>query len=157
MPGLTEAEILDQLRRNVRQAAEHCEDLAVLPQFGPTYRAMREELSLIEGCCRQMAAWRGDARWLPLGLWAEECHKRSQHWLRYHFPRKLFLKLGENLRALQRGMELVEQKATGKLGPIVPKPMPGPLRQGRPVQVKGIKEPLVKRRSGLIVPAHIGV
>lgn len=153
MPGLTEQEIMDQLRRNIRQAAEHCEDLAVVPMRGPVYSAMREELSLIEGCCRQMAAWRGDARWLPLGIAMEQVHQRSKDWLRFHHPRKMFLMLAEKLRGLQRMIEDVETRRTGKLGPIVPIALPGPLRQGRPVQVLA-PEPLVKRQSGLLVPVE---
>ena len=155
MTALTESEILDCFKTNLRLAVDHCEQLVILPARGPTYTKLREELKLMEGCCRQMAAWRGDARWLPIGIAMEMVHQKSQHWLRYHHPRKLFLKLAENLRGLLHLAEVTETKATGVLGrPILPVVQAGPLRQGRPVQVRSLKEPLVKRRSGLLVPAH---
>lgn len=147
--GLTEAEILDRLRSTLRQAIEHCEMLANLPARGPTYNAFRHELLDIEGCCRQMCYWRGDTRWLPIGLMMEEAHKRAGHWLRKHFPRPLFLKLAENLKALLIQCENTATKATGVIGPILPEVQPAPLKQGRTVQVK--------TPGGIIIPEGVTV
>jgi hypothetical protein len=137
-----ETEIVDCLVMNFRLAAEHCDDLAVLPARGPTYDLLRKELSLIEGCCRQIGHYREDARWMRIGLLVEEAHKRAGHWLRT-IPRTsesneahpLFRRLAENLRAGMKAAEELRTKRTGRVGMILPRPLPGPLRQGRPVQV----------------------
>ena len=81
---------------------------------------MRKELKLIEGACRQIAFWREDSRWLPIGLLMEECHKRSGNWLRAFAPRDLFLKLAENLCSLYVACHNLETQATGKSGAILP-------------------------------------
>jgi hypothetical protein len=147
--GTTEAEILDLLKGTLRQAIEHCTMLANLPARGPTYNAFRHELLLIEGACRQMCYWRGDTRWLPIGMMMEEAHKRAGHWLRKHFPRPLFLKLADNLKALLVQVERTETAATGVLGPILPEVQAAPLKQGRTVQVK--------TPGGIIIPAGVSV
>jgi len=155
MSALTEHEILSCLKDNLGKAIQHCEDLAVLSRRGPTYDALRKELKLIEGCCRQIAFWRGgDARWLPIGMMMEEAHKRAGDWCRDRSliatldanpANPLFKKLADNLRKLERLTRDLENKRTGRKGPILPQPLEAPLRQGRPVQVV--------RPSGLIVPA----
>lgn len=149
MSDLTEQEILDCLKTNVRSAIEHCELLASLPGRGLTYDAFRKELKLIEGCCRQIAFWREDSRWLQIGFNMEEAHKRAGTWLRRHFPRPLFMKLADNLRLLQKAASDLETKRTGIAGMILPKPQAGPLRQGRPVSVMLPK----KSSGGILLPA----
>jgi hypothetical protein len=131
---LTEREILSCLRENAKGAADDCILLAKLPAQGPTYKRMRERLKLVEGCCRQMAYWREDGRWLPLGLQVEECHQRTGTWLRMHYPRKLFLKLAENMRTIEKVAEGLETRATGVSGMILPKPLPH-TPENRAVQV----------------------
>jgi hypothetical protein len=148
MGMLTEQEIIDCLRTNFRLAAEHCRQLAALPKAGPTYRRLREELKLIEGAARQLAQWREDMRWLQIGLSMEETHQRSLRWLRYHFPRKLFEKLADNLEFGARAADRLRTAATGRTGLIAPKPLEGPLRQGRPVQVMS---PHHKSPGGIIL------
>ncbi len=143
MTDLTESEILDCLKTNLHAAIFHCAALAKLPMRGPTYSALRQELKLAEGCCRQIAAWREDARWLRYGLLMEEAHQRSGNWLRSHAPRPLFVKLSEALAHLLKRCGELETKATGRVGMILPKPLEAPHRDTRPVQVK---------TPGLIVP-----
>ena len=165
MGALTEAEIFSCLAENFKSAAQHCADLAKLPRKGPTYRKLREELKLLEGSCRQAAYWRGDARWLRIGMYMEEVHQRAGSWLRgYKRPdgikvthregtlHPLFMKLAENLKAGFEAAEKLRTERTGIKGPIVPKPEAGPHRDTRPVQVR-----LPERRtnSGLIIPAGI--
>ena len=142
---VTEREILSLLKQVFKRAAEHCDNLAVMPARGPTYRKLREDLQIAENCCRQVAYYRDDARWLQIGLYMEEAHKRAGGWLRdKSMPRTananlahpLFVKLAENLRAGARSAERLETLATGRVGAILPKPLRGPERtQGRMVQV----------------------
>ena len=135
MGCLTELEIFDCLSANFKLAAEHCDDLAKLPRKGPTYRKLREELKLLEGASRQAAHWRGDARWLQIGLYMEEVHKRAGAWLRgYKLPNgqrvthregtlhPLFTKLAENMREGRRAAERLRTARTGRIGLILPKP-----------------------------------
>lgn len=136
MADLTEHEIKDRLKVSLGAAIKHAELLAILPLRGPTFEALRAELKLVEGCCRQMAAWRGDTRWLPLGMMMEEAHQRAVRWLRYHYPRPYFTKLAENLRALQRLLASVQDKATGRMGDILPDAPPPEIKtHGRSVAV----------------------
>lgn len=145
MGALTEAEIFDCIATNAKLAAEHCDDLARRPREGDTYHKLRTELKLIEGACRQASVWRQDTRWLPIGLMMEEAHKRAGDWLRgskvegvrvkladRHYY-QCFTKLAENLRGLQREMEALRTRRTGRVGMILPTPLPGPHRDTRPV------------------------
>ena len=167
MGALTEPEIFDCLAENFKLAGQHCEDLAKLPRKGPTYIKFRAELKLLEGACRQAAYWRQDARWLRIGLYMEEVHKRAGDWLRgYKLPsgqrvthregtiHPLFMKLAENLRAGQQQAERLRNRKTGRAGMILPKPMPAPHRDTRPVQVLLPSAPRERRTpGGLIIPA----
>lgn len=158
MGQLTEVEIFDCLATNFRLAAEDCEKLARSPRKGPTYAALRDKLELIEGACRQAAAWREDTRWLTIGMMMGEAHKRSGDWLRGikvkdGAPRvkiapghmhPLFMKLAEHLRAAHARAEEFRTKATGKMGTILPVAGPAPHRDTTPVGWRN--------RGGLIVP-----
>jgi hypothetical protein len=155
MAYVQEIEMFSCLTENFRLAAEAAEALAVLPKRGPTYKKLMDQLKLCEGACRQVARERGDARWLQIGLAMDQAHQRAGTWLRKYIGGKdrqiahrLFLLLGENLRFGQAEAEKMRHAATGKLGLILPKPLPSPHRETRPVQVV--------RPSGLIVPASMG-
>jgi hypothetical protein len=157
--ALTEVEILDCLKTNLRLAAQNCDVLAVSQRKGLTYKRLREQLRLVEGACRQIAFWRGgDARWLKIGLYMAEAHKRAGGWLRgYKGPdgkrvliapghqHPLFIKLAENLRAAYVKATELETHKTGRIGPILPVPGEGPHRDTRPSGWR--QEP-----SGLLVP-----
>lgn len=132
-PG--EREMLARLKQHFRLAAEACEALALLPIRGNAYERLRRELRSAEERCRQIGHNRGDARWLRIGLQMEEAHQRAGNWLRSFSPRPLFLKLADNLRAAERLAKDLETKATGRLGPVLPKPLPHIRTEGRPVQV----------------------
>jgi hypothetical protein len=160
---LTEAEIFDCLKSNFRLAAQCCDDLARLSKKGPTYRRLREHLKLIEGACKQAAAWRSDARWYRIAFMMGEAHKRAGNWLRgTKMPdgtriataaghlNPLFTQLADNLR---KGYAVAESFRTGKvnkLGMILPKPLPGSHRDTRPIHVSS--DSYAVRASGLIVP-----
>lgn len=163
MGQLTEADIFECLSANFRLAAEDCEKLARSARKGPTYTSLRDKLELLEGACRQAAYWRQDTRWLDIGMMMEEAHKRAHEWLRgiknpAGGPRikvaaghmhPLFVKLGENLRALQAKADDFRTKATGKIGTILPVAQRAPLRDTTPV---GWRRP-----SGLIVPDGVRI
>lgn len=162
MAKLTEAEIFDCLETNFRLAAEHCEDLAKLPRKGPTYRKLIEELKLCEGACRQVAVWREDSRWFKIGLMMEEAHKRAGDWLRgiaqpgggrrplaEGVRHPLFMKLAENLRAAHKLAVDTKDKATHRVGMILPAELPGPHRDTVPVGWTGA---LARTPGGIILP-----
>jgi hypothetical protein len=162
MGALTEPEIFDCLRTNFRLAANLCVELATKPRKGPNYNKLREALRLIEGAARQAGYWRSDARWLQIGLDAAEAHNRAGEWLRgvkqpdgsrRAIPpgekHPLFMRLAEVLRA---GLERAEQyrtNKTGRIGTILPKPLPGPHRDTRPVSFNGFKV----SKGGVLIPA----
>ncbi|MEO6783452.1 MAG: hypothetical protein ABI196_21595 [Bradyrhizobium sp.] len=117
----TEVDVFECLEANFARAAEDCLWLAILPARGPTYTRLREELKIIEGACRQVAHWRGDTRWLTIGLQMEFAHQRAGYWLRYQHPRPLFAKLGQNLRDGAVAARRLRNGATGRRsGPILP-------------------------------------
>lgn len=150
MGRLTEGEIFACLAENFKLAAEHCEDLARLPAKGLIYAKLREELKLIEGAARQAGQFRDDARWFQIGLMMGEAHKRAGTWLRGHYPAVLFTKLADNLRKGEALAESYRTSRTHRVGMILPKPLPAPIRtQGRSVQVR-----LPERVSpgGIILP-----
>lgn len=154
MGALTEREIFSCLSENFRLAAESCDELARVPAKGPVYLKLREQLKLIEGACRQAAYWRGDSRWLRVGLLMAEAHKRAGGWLRGIKDSKtgrtikvapghlhpLFVMLGDNLRQARASAERLRTAATGRVGLILP---PG-------YEVQG---PRNRVGSGLILPA----
>ena len=146
MGALQEQEIFDCLKTNLRLAAQSCDTLAVSPRKGPAYAKLRNELRLVEGACRQAAFWRGgDARWLKIGLFMAEAHKRAGGWLRGEKQpdgtrakmaaaemHPLFVKLAQNLRAAYVKAEEFRTKKTNKIGPILPVVLPPPHRDTRP-------------------------
>jgi hypothetical protein len=151
MRSLSETEIFACLSENFRLAAEDCEKLAWQAKRGSTYKRLMDELKLCEGACRQVAQFRGDARWLQIGLQMHEAHTRAGRWLRMYIAKDsrkvahpLFQKLAECLRWGQANAEKMRTAATGRVGLILPKPLPAPHRPVRPVQVLN--------PTGLILP-----
>jgi hypothetical protein len=83
-----------------------------------------------------------------------EVHRRAGHWMRSSPTKetrkeadKRFKKLAENLRMFAREAEDLRTRATGRLGMILPDPLPGPHRDTRPIQVI--------TPGGIIIPADI--
>lgn len=161
MGALTEPEIFDCLSTNFKLAAQLADDLARLPAKGPTYHRFRQTLKLIEGAARQASAWREDARFLSIAFHCSHVHKVAGDWLRgVKMPdgsrRKippgelhpLFAKLAEVLRAGHRKAEETRTRATGRIGMILPRPLPGPHRDTRPVG-------WTPSPAGLLVPATV--
>ncbi len=143
MSDLSEQEIFDCMRENLALAAEHCDKLAVESLRGDNYEKLRDELELIEGCCKQAAQWREDMRWWPIGQLMGECHKKAGGWLRgYKIDGETvrlaegelnlnFVKLAENLRAIIKLVDQTKNSRTGKSGAIIPAPVKPFMRQDR--------------------------
>lgn len=143
MTVTTESEIKDCMRTNLRGVIDDCGLLAVLPMRGPTFERMRDRLQTIENCCKQMAAWRDDTRWLPIGMMMETCHQKSREWVAgikaagiiVKGDPKLFMMLQVNMKALLAMVDNLADNATGRVGMILPDPLPAPHRETKPVQV----------------------
>lgn len=142
----TETEIFAVMADNLKIAAENAAQLAWHPRRGFLYDDFRKALKLVEGACRQAFYWRDyDGRWLAIGRLCAFAHQRAGDWLR-NSPsvamRKIaqpeFSKLAEILRRMQRDTDKIRTMATGKRGPIMPVELPGPHRDTKPVQVKGL-------------------
>lgn len=157
MGALTEREIFSCMAENFRLAAQSCEALAILPVTGPTYLALRTQLRLLEGTCRQAAVWRQDSRWYEIGLQMAEAHKRAGTWLRgYKDPEtgapvkladahrnRCFTMLADNLRKGEKAAVDLRDKRTNRVGTILPESYTKPVRSKNPVMVT---------RGGIILP-----
>lgn len=163
MSRLTEAEIYARMHQATGEAIDACKNLAVRSEHGRAYSSLRDNLLILEGCCRQMANFRGDTRWLPIGWTMAECQKRAGGWLRHGMivgvgkeealisnehreSNKLFLMLAENLQQFAEMAERLTNGKTDKLGVILPNAPAETRREGRPAFI---------HRSGLIVPPRL--
>lgn len=149
MGALTEPEIFACMAESLRQAIGHAQELAERPAQGPAYSALRRELKLIEGCCRQAAYWREDARWLQPGMMMQECHRRAGNWLRARAPRTLFTKLADNLRLLLRVTDDLRDKAPPKLGLILPEPLKDPTQRNAQILLPTMPDTMPKPGGAL--------
>ena len=132
---LTEVEIRGCWRQNMLEAASCCSLLQTLPAQGATFVRLRENLKLAEGACRQMGHWREDSRWLYLAPQLENLHQMARVMIVSHYARQLFTKLEITLRKIVQAADDLENKATGKVGMILPDTSRGPHRDTRPVSV----------------------
>lgn len=144
--ALTEPEILGCLKENLRLGAENADKLAA-GERGTVYLHFRQNLRLIDGCCRQMAGWREDTRWSPFGVKIRELQQRVGRWLVEKQPGWRFKGAAEILRfAFAQALDL-ETKKTGKRGIILPDAQPAPTRtQGRPSSMSGLILPASMRK-----------
>ncbi|MDE2107013.1 MAG: hypothetical protein KGL39_57935 [Patescibacteria group bacterium] len=162
---LTEQDIIRRMLDALKQAGQAAFDLAPGPRRGPAYGILRDNLVAIEGCCRQLAMWRGDYVWLNIGVEMHTVHEMAGNWIRgvedkttgqmkvYSAKEQhpLFLKLGQKLAMYYALVDRLLVKKTGMMGARLPT-MPAYERQvGAPVQVKLpprlILPPSVQRRS----------
>lgn len=154
--SLSEHEIADRMRNSLRECIDASSKLAVLSIRGKQYERLRTHLHLVEGCCRQMAAYRDDARWLPFGMFMSNCHKLAGDWLRGHVKNgvlvvwspghmnQMFVQLATELTVVFEHLDKLVTAATGTTGPILPAP---------PAEERRVGRPGFLRRSKLIVPA----
>lgn len=159
---MTEVEIFDQMNASFKLAIELADKLARYPLKGLNYDALRKQLRLIEGCCKQANTWREDTRWLTFMSLCAECHKRAGDWLRgVRMPdgsrikfaegqlHPAFSMLAENLKAMHKAAIRMRTGRTGRTGMILPAPLPPPHRDTRPV---GFRKP-----SGIIIPDSVSL
>jgi hypothetical protein len=132
---LTETEIKACWRENMLAAADCCSHLQTLPAQGATFVKLREHLKLAEGSCRQMGHWREDSRWLYLAPQLENLHQMARVMIVSHYARQLFTKLEITLRKIVHSANDLENKATGKVGMILPDTSKGPHRETKPISV----------------------
>jgi hypothetical protein len=165
MGALTEIEIFSKMTECLRLAAGYCDQLAIDPFKGFVYEKLREELALIEGCCKQASAWREDTRWLYIGLTMAKIHQQAGDWLRgpkingvrlklnEREKNMNFVALGEYMRQLYKIADELKNKAPPKLGMIVPEPVKPFMRDvsEKKYQVK-LPASLAKTKGGLLVP-----
>lgn len=162
MSDLTELEVLDRLRESLREAVDACKDLAIRKQRQEApYARLREHLRLIEGCCRQLGAFRGDTRWLPIGMMMGESHKSAGKWLRGYKKNgvhivvavgqmnEMFTRLGGNLMAIGVAVDRLAHERTDTTGPILPAAPAEERRIGRP------SFETQKKKPTLILPARL--
>lgn len=156
MSILTELEIYDRLMQSFRAAEDHCRALAKQENRikGQHYNRLRTHLGLIEGCCRQAAQWREDYRWLKIGQYAAECHKRCGGWLRHRDPPKYFNLLADNMQMMLKATQEMKDRATGKMGAILPE-MPKYEPENRQVHVSTPREP--RTAGGIIIPQGVAL
>lgn len=164
MGALTESEIFDQMNTSFRLAIELSDKLARLPLKGMNYDALRRQLRLIEGCCKQANTWREDTRWLMFMKLTADCHQKAGDWLRgikiNGVRCKLaegqlhpaFVMLAENLRGMHKAAELIRTQKTNRRGMILPDEMRAPHRDTRPV---GYMPPPKVSAGGIILPESV--
>lgn len=127
MTALTEQDILQRFEQSFKEALDACDWLAKnadpmwLAPRGIWYRRLKTAMSELEGCARQMAAFRSDTRWLPLGIiYGAKASRLAQkyfvkmRWLKFRELRVLFE------HGFHRAKEITESK-TGTTGMILPK------------------------------------
>ena len=159
MGALTEPEIFDCMRTNLRTAIDCCDKLAARPTGNINYDGLRKALRLIEGCCKQACVWREDTRWLNIGKLMAAVHEHAGEWLRGIKQEDgtrvaiakgelhpAFLMLKENLKGLMKLCDETRTKATGRSGMILPAVLPAPHRDTRPTG-------WAPTSSGLLIPA----
>ena len=118
---LTETEIFDCLRENLRKAEDRCKLLATLPKSGRNFSELRDCLTLAQGAARQAGHWRGDVRWVKVAVFIAQAHQMARGWL--HRPtssaKKLFHHLGAALHQMAYDLDRLQTMATGTNGLIV--------------------------------------
>jgi hypothetical protein len=163
---LTESEIFDRMSGCLRAAASCAVQLARGKRRASLYDNLRKNLSMAGDCCRQAAAWREDCRWLEHDTLLAMCRKKAGDWLRgYKDPltgRKvmlaiplindLFAKLAQQLTHLHNVAIDLRDKATGRVGMILPRPRAEPGVRHRPQRVM-LPPGMMATTGGLVIPS----
>lgn len=117
---LAEHEVISRMRDGFRSAGEKCEAISRLGPLGGSWMEISRELDAIEGCARQLAHYRGDARWLrlvPLYVKAKEAGRTLYMLNRWSDFRRYAMIFAQGLAR----MDDLATRPTGQLGPILPK------------------------------------
>ncbi len=122
---LTEQEILDRHKQSLQEAFDAAQWLATQQRAdnaaprGRRYAALRRALDELEGSCRQMAHWRGDARWLKLGT----IYTRAMQLAQRKYIGQRWVDFGTMSQIFAKGLRSMDELATrptGKSGIILP-------------------------------------
>src|SRR5262249_27521279 len=114
--------------QSLKEARQHCVELGrqadpqLIAPRGWRYAELRQKVTQLEGCSRQMAHFRADARWVRLGV---QFAKMLQLIQRLFIGQKWleFRRLGEVFGLHMRNCEELATGKTGRLasqGPILP-------------------------------------
>lgn len=124
--SLSEQEIITKFQQSLKEGRDRCLWLAknadpeYLAPRGVHYRLLKTALTELEGCARQLSAYRNDARWLPLGiLYGAKTARLAQT----YFVQLKWAKFRDLARVFDVGLARMEelQKKTGRTGVILPK------------------------------------
>ncbi len=125
MSDLTEREILDRHRQSLFEARDHCLWLATQQRDdfaaprGARYTKLRKNLKELEGSARQMAHFRGDARWIRLGTVYAKAMPIAQR----NYIAQKWKTFGELVQIFEKGIRSCDEianKKTGVSGLILP-------------------------------------
>ena len=111
---LSEHEIITQHQSSLRQARELCVQLqrnaVETSPRGLRYIELTETCKRLEGSARQAAHWRGDARWLRLGIFYSQVQKR----VRKSFVDQRWMDFGQFALIFEKGLRTLDDLATRK-------------------------------------------
>lgn len=123
--ALTEQDILDRHTQSLKEALDHCQwlggqqDECNAAPRGGRYVRLRRALDELEGSCRQMAHFRGDARWVKLGTIYAKAMQLAQ---RLYIGQR-WGEFGKMTMLFAKGLHSADQIAnrrTGTMGTILP-------------------------------------
>jgi hypothetical protein len=128
MGDLTEAEIVSRHKQALGEAHSACQELGrnadplYLAPRGKHYIALRQAIEHLEGSARQMAHFRGDARWTKLGF----LYARLLQSIQPLYVRTRWAEFGKMAAFFgpdgQRRLDELQTRKTGKSGLILPDP-----------------------------------
>lgn len=123
--SLTEQEILDRHAQSLKEARDCCQwlnaqqdDTNHAPR-GARYVALRKALDQLEGSARQMAHFRGDARWIRLGT----VYARAMQMAQRKYIGQNWGFFGQMIAIFDKGMHSLDELANRKTevrGTILP-------------------------------------
>jgi hypothetical protein len=151
----TEIEVFDLMAHSLRAAADICTRIAWDKKRGflymggydrredKRYEGLTEHLKDAEGCCRQAFIFHQDYHWSLMSIKLGTAHKMAGRWMRSSptqetrdAAHRLFLRLADELRKIEYQAERLKTAATGRIGMILPEPLPEPhQRESRPVSI----------------------
>ena len=121
---LSENEILSRHKQALSEAKIACERLSrnADPEYirprGEWYAALRSALMALEGSCRQLAHFRGDGRWLRLGI----LYGKEMRYCQAKFVGQRWGWFGQRVQLYVLGQRSIDEldAKTGRIGPILP-------------------------------------
>lgn len=115
----TEQDILTKFTQSTKEAKDACAWLAKnadpewLAPRGIHYRRLKTAMSELEGCARQLSAYRGDTRWLPLGIiYGAKAARLAQK----YFVQLNWKGFGELTKLFDHAAHRAEELSTAKTG-----------------------------------------